>query len=69
MVAGKQLRVVLHKPKITELERLVSLCAAGQLTPVIDCTYPLEKFQDAFARFASGQFTGKIVLLVDSALA
>lgn len=69
LLAGKRLGVVLHKPKVAELERLASLCAAGQLTPVIDGTYPLEGIQDAFARFASGQFVGKIVVSVDSAFA
>lgn len=67
LLTGKRLGVVLHKPKVAELERLASLCAAGQLTPVIDGTYPLEGIQDAFARFASGQFVGKIVVSVDSA--
>lgn len=69
ILAGKRLGVVLHKPRSIELERLASLCAAHQLTPVIDGIYPLDKVQDAFARYASGRFAGKIVLSVDSAFA
>jgi NADPH:quinone reductase-like Zn-dependent oxidoreductase len=69
MVTGKRLGVVIHKVKSAELERLASLCIAGRLTPVIDGIYPLKKIQDAFARFASGQFVGKIVVSVDAAFA
>ena len=67
ILACRRLGVVLHKPKIIELERLVSLCVGGQMAPVVDGIYPLDRVQDAFARYASGQFTGKIVLSVDPA--
>lgn len=68
-VTGKKLGLVIHKPQVDELDRLGALCAARQVEPVIDGVYPLERIQDAFARFASGAFVGKIVIGVDGALA
>lgn len=67
LLIRKRLGLVLHKPERAGLERLAALCVAGQLAPVVDSTYPLERIQDAFARFASGRFAGKIVLTVDPA--
>lgn len=69
LVTGKRLGLVLHKPRAAELERLAALCSAGQLRPAIDGVYPLERIEDAFARFASGQFVGKIVMTLDATLA
>jgi NADPH:quinone reductase-like Zn-dependent oxidoreductase len=58
--------VLIHKQDVAELEQLASLCASSQLSPVVDGIYPLEQIQDAFARFASGQFVGKIVISIGS---
>lgn len=41
----------------------------GALRPTIDSVYTLERIAQAFARFASGRFIGKIVVAVDPALA
>lgn len=69
LVGRKALRVVIHKPQVRELERLGALCAAGQLRAVIDSSFPLERIQEAFARYAAGGATGKIVITVDPELA
>jgi NADPH:quinone reductase-like Zn-dependent oxidoreductase len=69
LATGKSLRLVIHKPQLVELERLGALCAAGQLRPIIDSSFPLERIQEAFARFATSQAVGKIVVTVDQTLA
>jgi NADPH:quinone reductase len=43
-------------------EKLWPLFASGQLRPVIDCAFPLEKAADAHRLMESGGHTGKIVL-------
>lgn len=68
LASGRRQGLVIHRPSTAELERLAGLCATGRLAPMIDSTYPLEAIQDAFAHFASGRFTGKIVIAVDPAL-
>ena len=67
ILSGKRLGVLIHKQDVAELEQLASLCASSQLSPVVDGIYPLEQIQDAFTRFASGQFVGKIVISIGSA--
>lgn len=69
VLTGKRLGLVIHKVRSSELDRLGALCAAGKLRPAIDSTYPLDRIADAFARFASGQFTGKIVISIDESFA
>jgi len=65
LLTGKRMGLAIHKPKMAELDRLTVLCTAGRLKPVIDSTYPLAKIQEAFARYASGEFVGKIVIVID----
>jgi NADPH:quinone reductase-like Zn-dependent oxidoreductase len=69
LATGKSLRVVIHRPQMVELERLGTLCATGQLRPVIDSSFPLERIPEAFARFATSRAVGKVVITVDQALA
>jgi len=47
-----------------ELARLVQLCAAGAVTPVIDRTMPLTDARDGFAAMAAGELFGKVVFTV-----
>jgi NADPH2:quinone reductase len=48
-----------------ELMRETSrLVAAGQLAPVIEATYPLERIGEAHARLERGHMRGKIVVTV-----
>ena len=68
ILRAKRLGVVIHKQDIAELEQLALLCASSQLSAVVDRIYPFEQIQDAFARFASGKFVGKIVVSIDAAL-
>jgi NADPH2:quinone reductase len=46
----------------TDLERLVSLVAAGDLSPEIDATYPLDATADAFAAMRAREAVGKLVI-------
>ena len=47
-----------------ELEQLLSLCEATGTRPLIDEVLPLERAHDAFARLATGDVFGKLVLRV-----
>jgi NADPH:quinone reductase-like Zn-dependent oxidoreductase len=48
-----------------DLTRLVDLVAAGELTPRIDRTYPLDRTGDAFARMQDRDTLGKLVVTMD----
>ncbi|MHB1575220.1 MAG: zinc-binding dehydrogenase [Candidatus Dormibacteria bacterium] len=48
----------------SELSSLLSLVELSQLHPIIDSTFPLAQAEQAFARLASGSFTGKLVVSV-----
>lgn len=48
-----------------ELERLMSMCAATGLRPLIDHELPLHRADEALRHVASGELFGKIVLTVD----
>lgn len=45
-----------------ELRDLVNAIEKNALKPVIDSVFPLEKIQDAFHRFKSGQAFGKVII-------
>jgi NADPH:quinone reductase-like Zn-dependent oxidoreductase len=45
-----------------ELDALLQLCDSSGLRPLVDDTYPLKRARDAFARMASGELFGKLVL-------
>jgi NADPH:quinone reductase-like Zn-dependent oxidoreductase len=62
---GGRMGLLLWKPhRRADLEHLQGEVAAGRLRPVIDSTFPLERTADAFRRFASGDFVGKVVVTV-----
>jgi NADPH2:quinone reductase len=46
----------------SELERLVGLVAAGQLSPEVDATYPLAGTGAAFAAMRDREGVGKLVV-------
>ena len=45
-----------------ELSRVVELCAAGRLRPLVDSVRPLSAAREAFAALAGGERRGKLVL-------
>jgi NADPH:quinone reductase-like Zn-dependent oxidoreductase len=46
----------------TEYAEIVRVLSEGELRPVIDSTYPLDRAVDAFHRLAAGEQIGKIVV-------
>jgi len=60
---SRKIRVVMYKPG-RDLPELVEFMAAGNVTPVIDSSYPLAEAPEAFRRFGGGQFVGKILITI-----
>jgi NADPH:quinone reductase-like Zn-dependent oxidoreductase len=50
-----------------DLQRLAQLIDAGDLTPVIDRTYPLHQAPDAMQHLQAGRTRGKLVITVTNA--
>jgi NADPH:quinone reductase-like Zn-dependent oxidoreductase len=59
-----KLRPLASKPNQPDLQFLKELIEAGNVTPVIDRTYPLGEVQDAIRYLKSGQARGKIGITV-----
>ena len=47
-----------------DLERLTALIEAGQVTPHVDRTYPLDDLPEAMARLIDGEVRGKVALRI-----
>jgi NADPH:quinone reductase-like Zn-dependent oxidoreductase len=47
-----------------DLERLTALIEAGQVTPHVDRTYPLQEVPEAMARLVAGYVRGKVAISV-----
>jgi NADPH:quinone reductase-like Zn-dependent oxidoreductase len=52
------------KPSGPQLAQIRQLCDSGQVVPVIDLTFPLEKMGEAYRTFARTRHRGKSVLVV-----
>ena len=48
----------------SDLERLTELIEAGQVTPSIDRTYPLDQVPDAMRHLEAGQVRGKVAITI-----
>jgi NADPH:quinone reductase-like Zn-dependent oxidoreductase len=59
-------RLVMKTPKehYADLERLARLIEAGDLTPIIEKTYPLHEAPDAMRHLQAGHARGKLVITV-----
>ncbi|GAA5649140.1 NAD(P)-dependent alcohol dehydrogenase [Geodermatophilus obscurus] len=60
----QQLKPFLSVEKRQDLLTLADLLATGQVTPVIDRTYPLDEAADALRYVAAGHTRGKVVIAV-----
>ncbi len=60
--SGKKLGLMPHRPNSDDLDHLGQLLAQGDLTPVIDSTFPLTQTANAMDHFSKGGFIGKIVI-------
>jgi NADPH:quinone reductase-like Zn-dependent oxidoreductase len=59
-------RLTMKTPKehYADLERLAELIEAGELTPIVDRTYPLHQAGDAMRHLEAGQARGKLAITV-----
>ena len=60
----QQLKPFTSVGKREDLLTLADLLAAGQVTPVIDRTYPLDEAAGALRYVAAGHTRGKVVITV-----
>jgi NADPH:quinone reductase-like Zn-dependent oxidoreductase len=61
---GVRFRFLFKRSDGAQLAMLAGLADAGQLDPVIDQVYPLDKAQDALAHVESGHAHGKVVIQI-----
>ena len=64
LVARQRLRALAAKERSEDLLFLTGLFESGQVTPVIDRTYPLAEVPDAIRRLETGDVRGKLVITV-----
>jgi NADPH:quinone reductase-like Zn-dependent oxidoreductase len=58
----QRLTPLVPKEHHADLERLTAYIEAGNVTPIIDRTYPLDQAADAMQRLIAGQVRGKITI-------
>lgn len=61
---GKKLKVVVHAPGQTNLEKLNQQYLLGNFKPVIDQCFPLEKTAEAIQLLGDGHVKGKVVIQI-----
>ncbi len=54
----------INKERASDLERLSGLIEAGQVTPSIDRTYPLDQVPEAMRQLEAGLVRGKLAITV-----
>lgn len=60
----QRLAMLASKERASDLERLTPLLEAGQVTPSVDRTYPLDEVRDAMRHLDAGNVRGKIAITV-----
>ena len=60
----QRLKMFVAGQKTSDLEQLTGFIEAGQVTPSIDRTYPLDQAPDAMRRLEAGEVRGKIAITV-----
>jgi NADPH:quinone reductase-like Zn-dependent oxidoreductase len=63
-LARQRLTIRIPKETHADIEQLAELCKDGQLTPVIDRTFPLSEAADAIRYLEAGRARGKIAIAV-----
>ncbi len=58
----KWVGILAHKPSSKDLQKLSDLFEERTLSPIIDSIFPLDRAREAFERFQSGDFYGKVVI-------
>jgi NADPH:quinone reductase-like Zn-dependent oxidoreductase len=64
---SQRLTMFITKQLSADLERLAQLIEAGELTPIIDKTYPLHEAPEAMRHLEAGSARGKLVITVTDA--
>ena len=64
LTARQRLRALAAKERREDLLFLTGLFESGQVTPVIDRTYPLAEVPEAIRRLETGDVRGKLVITV-----
>ena len=62
----QRLAMLASKERASDLERLTPLLEAGQVTPSVERTYPLDEVRDAMRHLDAGNVRGKIAITVFS---
>ena len=62
----KKLKVLAHRPSAADLAYMNEQCEAGNVSPVVDRSYPLSKVAEALRYFGEGNTKGKIVITVST---
>lgn len=63
-VSKQRFAVFINKERASDLERLTGFIDAGQVTPTIDRTYPLDQVPEAMRQLAAGQVRGKVAITI-----
>jgi NADPH:quinone reductase-like Zn-dependent oxidoreductase len=61
---GQRVAWFIAKERASDLERLTNLIEAGQVTPSIDRTYPLDRVPEAMRHLEAGQVRGKVAITI-----
>jgi NADPH:quinone reductase-like Zn-dependent oxidoreductase len=61
---GQRLVSFIAKERGSDLDRLADLLEAGQVTPSIDRTYPLERVPEAMRHLEEGKVRGKVAITI-----
>jgi NADPH:quinone reductase-like Zn-dependent oxidoreductase len=61
---GQRLAWFIAKQRASDLERLTAFIEAGQVTPSIDRTYPLDRAPEAMRYLEAGQVRGKVAITI-----
>jgi NADPH:quinone reductase-like Zn-dependent oxidoreductase len=61
---GQRLAWFIAKQRASDLKRLTAFIEAGQVTPSIDRTYPLDRVPEAMRYLEAGQVRGKVAITI-----
>jgi NADPH:quinone reductase-like Zn-dependent oxidoreductase len=62
---GRKMCSLAMKPDRKDLTFVKELIEAGQVVPVIDCSFPLTELPEALGYYAQGRSRGKVVITID----
>jgi NADPH:quinone reductase-like Zn-dependent oxidoreductase len=62
LITGRRFGFVISRADGNRLRRVSEMVAAGQLAPVVDSVFPLERIVEAYARLESGHMRGKVAI-------